>query len=159
MVSWSNLCYSFFEQNKQISNVHRIFVGKIWSKENEQNPLSSSWRNQRSDPFQSMRLYRVSQKKYTKSIKRNLKLITLIINMWLFLHFTQSNVNFEPSFVEIHQVLREPWHFEHEFQARNFGQLWIFVGIKFANKLFIYHSHFEPKSKWQGKTSYLLAIY
>ena len=57
--------------------------------------------------------------------------------MQLFLDSTQFNLNFEPSFVGIHQVLREMWLFEHEFQARNFGQLWIFGGIKFVNKLFI----------------------
>ena len=32
-------------------------------------------------------------------------------------------LKFEPSFVEIHQVLREIWLFEHEFQARNLGQV------------------------------------
>ena len=60
-----------------------------------------------------------------------------IINMWLLLDSTQSYLNFEPSFVEIHQVFREIWLFEHEFQAGNFGQLRIFGGIKFVNKLFI----------------------
>ena len=43
--------------------------------------------------------------------------------MSLFLNFAQSYLNFEPSFVGIHQVLREIWRFELEFQARNFGQL------------------------------------
>ena len=36
---------------------------------------------------------------------------------------TRLNLNFEPSFVEIHEVLREIWHFEHKFEARNFIQL------------------------------------
>ena len=31
------------------------------------------------------------------------------------LNFKQSNLIFEPSFVGIHQVLREIWPFEHEF--------------------------------------------
>ena len=57
--------------------------------------------------------------------------------MQLLLDSTQSNLNFEPSFVAILQVLREKWLFEHEFQARNFDQIWIFGGIKFVNKLFI----------------------
>ena len=66
---------------------------------------------------------RVSQKTYAKLIKCNLKLIMLINNMLLFSNFTQSNLNFEPSFAGIHQVLREMWLFEPEFQARSFGQL------------------------------------
>ena len=47
-------------------------------------------------------MYRVSQKKYTKLIKPNLKLITLINHMYLFLDSTQSNLIFEPSFVGTH---------------------------------------------------------
>ena len=43
--------------------------------------------------------------------------------MYLFLDFTQSNLNFEPSFVGIDQVLREIWLSEHEFHTTNFGQL------------------------------------
>ena len=43
--------------------------------------------------------------------------------MLLFLELKQSNLNFELSFVGIHQVLKETWIFEHKFQARNFGQL------------------------------------
>ena len=57
---------------------------------------------------------------FTEVIKQNLK---LIINMLLFLNSIQSNLNFEPSFFGICQVLREKQLFEHEFQARNFGQL------------------------------------
>ena len=76
-------------------------------------------------------------KKYTKLIKYNLKLTRSISTMQLFLNFTQSNLNFEPSFVGIYQLLREIWVFEHEFHTRNFGQLRIFGGIKFVNKLFI----------------------
>ena len=60
---------------------------------------------------------------YTKLIKRNLKLVTLINNMWLFLDSIQSNLNFEHSFVVIRQVLREICLFEHKFQARKCGQL------------------------------------
>ena len=60
---------------------------------------------------------------YAKLIKWNLKLIELIIIMSLFLNSIQSDINFEPSFVGIYQALREIWLFEHEFQARNFGQL------------------------------------
>ena len=37
----------------------------------------------------------------------------------------------------MHQVLREMWLFENEFQTSNFGQLRIFGGIKLVNKLFI----------------------
>ena len=65
-------------------------------------------------------------KRYTKLIKLNLKLITSIINMYLFLSSTQYNLNFEPLLVGIQQVLREIWLFEREFQARNFGQRLIF---------------------------------
>ena len=48
-----------------------------------------------------------------------------INNMLLLLDFARSNLNFEPSIVEIHQVLKEVWLFEHEFQARKFDQLQI----------------------------------
>ena len=57
--------------------------------------------------------------------------------MYLILDFKQCNLNFELSFVRIRQVLREIWLFVHEFQAGNFGQLRIFGGMKFVNKLFI----------------------
>ena len=57
-------------------------------------------------------------KKYTKLIESNLNLVMSINNMLLLLDFSQSNLNFEPSFVEVHQVLREMWLLEHEFQAR-----------------------------------------
>ena len=68
--------------------------------------------------------YRVSQKMSTKLIKLNLKLtIRSINNMLLFIDSTKSNLNFEPLFAAIHEVLREILLFEHEFQARNFGQL------------------------------------
>ena len=77
------------------------------------------------------------KKKYAKLIRHNLKLITWINNISLFSNFTQSNLNFGASFVGIHQVLREIWLFQHEFQAISSGQLWIFGGIKFGNKLFI----------------------
>ena len=43
--------------------------------------------------------------------------------MQLMLDFAQSNLNLVASFVEIYQVLREIWLFEHEFQTRNFWQL------------------------------------
>ena len=39
--------------------------------------------------------------------------------MYLLLDLTQFNLNFEPSLVGIHHVLRERCLFEHEFQARN----------------------------------------
>ena len=42
-----------------------------------------------------------------------------INNMSLFLDFTRSHLNFETSFVGIHQILREIWLFEHGFQTRN----------------------------------------
>ena len=60
---------------------------------------------------------------FTKLIKRNLKFMKSIINILVFLNAIQSDLNFEPSFVGIHQVLKEIWLFEHEFQAINFGQL------------------------------------
>ena len=65
-------------------------------------------------------IYRVSQKMCTKSIKCNLKLIASINNMKLFLDSTQSNLNFLPSLVGTHQVLRERRLFEQRFYARNF---------------------------------------
>ena len=39
---------------------------------------------------------------------------------------------FQAFIVEIYQVLREIWLFEHEFQDRNFGQLRIFRDMKFV---------------------------
>ena len=73
----------------------------------------------------SLNLQGVSNKVYKvyKVYKCNLKFITLINNMQLYLDFTKSNLNFEPSFLGIHQVLREIWLFEHKLQGRNFGQL------------------------------------
>ena len=50
-------------------------------------------------------------------------MMTSINNMRLLLDFTQPNLNFEPLFAAIHEVLREIWLFEHKFHARNFGQL------------------------------------
>ena len=85
----------------------------------------------------------MSQKIYTKLIKHNLTLITSIDNTYLFLDFIQSNLNFEPSFVGIHQVLREIWLFEHKFQALHLFKIEILAnfeflgGMKFVNKLFI----------------------
>ena len=68
-------------------------------------------------------MYWVPQKKDTKLIKRNLKLIiVIIICNWFQIPHNLSQ-NFKPLFVGIHQVLREIWLFEHKFQARNFGQL------------------------------------
>ena len=67
-------------------------------------------------------------------------------NIKLFLDFTQSNLNFETSFVGIHQVLIEIWSFEHEFQARNFGHFRISKGVKFANELFTKLLHFIRSS-------------
>ena len=66
-----------------------------------------------------------------------MKLTALINDIKLCLASKQSNLNFDPSFVGIHQVLREIWLFEHEFQATNCGQLRIFGGIKFVKELFI----------------------
>ena len=57
--------------------------------------------------------------------------------MQLLLDSKQSNLNFEPLFVGIHQVLRDIWLFEPEFQARTFSQLRIYGGIKFVHKLVI----------------------
>ena len=62
--------------------------------------------------------------------------------MKLFSNCIQSNVEFEPSFNRICQVVIEIWLFEYEFQHRNFGQLQILGGIKFANKLLIKYLHF-----------------
>ena len=45
----------------------------------------------------------------------------LINNMQPFLDFTQSNLNFEASFVGICHVFRKIWPFEHEFQAKILG--------------------------------------
>ena len=62
--------------------------------------------------------YWVSQKKHTKFINLNLKLVMRINSMWLLLHFTQSHLTFEPSFVEIHLVLTMIWLYEHEFKLQ-----------------------------------------
>ena len=69
--------------------------------------------------------------------------------MKLFLDFTQSNLNFERSFVTIHQVLRKIWLFENEFQARNFGQrFWGYqICQQTVHKIDKFHSHFQLKSK------------
>ena len=40
-----------------------------------------------------------------------------------FLDSTKSNLNFQPLFAAIHEVLRAIWPFEQEFQARIFGLL------------------------------------
>ena len=77
------------------------------------------------------KIFTINYIKYTKLIKHNLELIALIKDS------KQFNLNFEHSFVGIHQVLREIWLFEHEFQTRNFGQLRNFGSIRFVNKLFI----------------------
>ena len=53
-------------------------------------------------------------------------------------HHLTSQVNFEPSFVGMGQILIEIRLFKHEFENRNFGQLEILGDIKFANKLFTY---------------------
>ena len=102
-------------------------------------------------------IYRVSQKKNAKLIKRNLKLIKSIHSMWLFFDSEQSNSNFEPSSIGIHQILIEIWLFEHKFLTKNFDQLRMFEGIKFVNKLFIKLldsiSRFQLKSKWEGRNS------
>ena len=65
---------------------------------------------------------------YTKLIKRNLKLITLINNTWLFLDSTQSNLNVEPSVARIHEVLKEKWLFEHNFQIETLTNV-EFLGV------------------------------
>ena len=52
---------------------------------------------------------------YTNFISHNLKLMTMIDNIQQYLDSIQSNVNFEPSFAAIHEVLREIWLFEHKF--------------------------------------------
>ena len=49
-----------------------------------------------------------------------------------FLDSRQSELNFDQSFVGIHQVLREISLSEHEFQIKNFGQLCDLGGIKFV---------------------------
>ena len=51
---------------------------------------------------------------YSKLVKHNLKLTTLISNISLFLDCTQSNLNFEPSFAGIHEILKVIWLFEHK---------------------------------------------
>ena len=84
---------------------------------------------------------------YTKLINLNWKLTTLISNMKLFSDSAQSKLNFESSFVGIHEVMRETWLFEYKFQDRNFGQLLIFWGIKFVNNRFIISINFCRISK------------
>ena len=55
-------------------------------------------------------------KKYTKSIKHNLKLIALMNNIKLFLDSKQCNLHFEHLFVGIHQVLRKIWFMNMNFK-------------------------------------------
>ena len=62
----------------------------------------------------------------------------------------RTSLNFEPSFVGIHQVLTEIWFFEHEFQNRNFANF-EFLGVPNLptnfHEITKFHSHFQPKLK------------
>ena len=62
--------------------------------------------------------YWVSQKKHKKFFNLNLKLVMWINSMWLLLHFTQSYLTFERSFVKIHLVLTMIWLYDHEFKLQ-----------------------------------------
>ena len=96
----------------------------------------------------------VFKKIYTKMIKCNWELITSIKNLYLFSDSNQSNVNFEPSFTGILEVLREIWHFEHKFQARNFGQLFEYqICQQTVHKINKFHWHFQLESKRGGRNN------
>ena len=80
--------------------------------------------------------------------------------MQLFSNFTQPNLDFEPSFVGIRQVLREIWLLNINFKLEILGNL-EFLGYPICqqtvHKITKFISHFKLKSKWEGKTSYFLA--
>ena len=103
-------------------------------------------------PGASKKAYKVNQA-YLQIDNVNQKYLTI-------LKF-YTNLKFELSFARTHPVLREIWLFEHEFQARNFGQFRIFRGIKICqqtvHKIARFRSHFQIKLKWADKTSYFLA--
>ena len=64
------------------------------------------------------------------------------------------NVISEPSVFGIHQVLREIWPFEHEFQSTNFGKFnfWGYqICQQTVHKIAKFHSHFQLKSKRELK--------
>ena len=76
--------------------------------------------------------------------------------MLIFLNFTQSNFNFEPSFVGIHYVLREIGLFEHKFQARNLSnfEFWGYqICQQAVHEITKFHPHFQLKSKQEGKNN------
>ena len=81
----------------------------------------------------------------TKLIKRNLKLIMSINNMQLFLHFTQPNLTFEPSFSEIHEVLREYGFLNINFKLEILAKFEFFCQ-QTVQKIKKFHSHFQIKS-------------
>ena len=60
----------------------------------------------------------------------------------------------EPSFVGIHQVLREIWPFEHEFQFRNFGQF-NFWGYQICQQTFHKISFAFPTKLEMGSSKQL----
>ena len=79
---------------------------------------------------------------YTKLVKHNLKLTTLISNISLFLDCTQSNLNFEPSFAGIHEILKVIWLFEHK------GLVKLIKRVKIAHSFLVCvrsvpHYHFK----------------
>ena len=66
----------------------------------------------------------------------------------------------EPSFAGVHQVLREIWFSENEFQCRNFGQFnfWGYQTCQLTvHKIAKFHLHFQLKSKQELKVK--LAIF
>ena len=82
---------------------------------------------------------------HSKLIERTLKLIKLINDMILFLDSKQSNLNFEPSFAAIHEVLREIWLFEHKFKLEilaNFEFLGYQICQQTFNKIYKFRSYF-----------------
>ena len=80
----------------------------------------------------------MSQKKLYEGNQTSLRIVNFTVNkIEPFPDSTPSNFNFEPSLVGIRHILIEIWLVEHEIQNRDFGQLRILMGVKFANKLFM----------------------
>ena len=68
----------------------------------------------------------------------------------LFLDFTQSNLNFGPSYVGIHQLCRDEFSHLEFWTTSNFRTYHDSRQHTF-HKITKLHSHFQPKLKWEGK--------
>ena len=75
------------------------------------------------------------------------------------LDFTQSKLNFELSFVEVHQVLREIWFFNRNVKQEilaNFEFLGHQICQQTVHRITRFRLHFQLKSKRESKSSYFI---